>query len=573
MKARNSILLLVLFVMAISCTETKMSINAGDFIKGKDATPGIFEAIKECKKVKAKKLIFPKGKYEFWPDYATEKYLFISNNDGSLKRFAFDLTDMTDFEIDGQGSEFVFHGFISPFLLENTKNINFKNFSIDYYRTFHSEGKIVAVGKDYIDVYFSESYPYKIENNVLIFVDDEKRVYPWNSLLEFDPEKKETAYKVVDYWCGPNTKVEELENGYVRVHYPGLKATTGNVMAFAAAHRLVPAFNITRSENINFSHINMYHCGGMGIVAQLSKNIHVDSVKVCPTPNLDRVVSLTADATHFVNCSGYINLTNCLFESQKDDATNIHGLYAQIDQVLSDKELMVRMVHPQQYGVDFVLPEGNMEFVESESLNTYADNIVLRTERVNEEYTKVTFKNILSDKIKKGDGIATIDTQPEVLIKNCIIRGNRARGILLGSRGKTIIEDNYFHTPGAAILLEGDCRFWYEQAGVRDLIVRNNTFDNCYFGTWGNAVIQVASGISDNKKAESDYNRNILIENNVFNVFTPEILNLYSVDGIVFKGNTINKTTDYPCSNSEAESFVIKHSRNVQVENNIQNLF
>ncbi|GAB6008745.1 right-handed parallel beta-helix repeat-containing protein [Dysgonomonas reticulitermitis] len=573
MKVKNSILLLFLFVMAISCTKTETIINAGDFIKGKDATPGIFAAIKECKKVKAKKLIFPKGKYEFWPDYATEKYLFISNNDGSLKRFAFDLTGMKDFEIDGQGSEFIFHGFISPFLLENAKNINFKNFSIDYHRTFHSEGKIVAVADDCVDVYFSDSFPYKVENNVLIFTDDEKRIYPWNSLLEFDPEKKETAYKVVDYWSGPYTKVEELEKGYVRVHHPGLKATKGNVMTFAAAHRLVPAFNITKSENINFSHINMYHCGGMGIIAQLSKNINVDSVKVCPTPNSGRVVSLTADATHFVNCSGYINLTNCLFESQKDDATNIHGLYAQIDQILSGKELMVRMVHPQQYGVDFVLPEGNMEFVESESLNTYADNIVLKTERINEEYTKVTFKNTLSDKIKEGDGIATIDTQPEVLIKNCIIRGNRARGILLGSRGKTIIEDNYFHTPGAAILLEGDCRFWYEQAGVRDLIVRNNTFDNCFYGTWGNAVIQVASGISEDKKTESDYNRNILIENNKFNIFTPEILNLYSVDGVVFKNNTINKTTDYPCSDTKAESFVIEHSRDVKVESDTQNLF
>jgi hypothetical protein len=473
---------------------------------------------------------------------------------------------MDGFEVDGQGSEFIFHGFISPFLLNNSKNIEFKNFSIDYKRTFHSEGQIISACSDSIDVYFPSAYPYKVENNVLIFTDDEGRVYPWSSLLEFDPQKRETAYKVVDYWCGPYAKVKELEKGMVRVYYPGLRATAGNVMAFCASHRLVPAFNIMSSENISFFHIDLYHCGGMGIVAQMSRNITIDNIRVCPAPESGRIISLTADATHFVNCSGYIKMTNCLFECQKDDATNIHGLYAQIDQILSSKELLVRMAHPQQFGVDFIFPEYKVEFVESESLNTYSDNIALKTERINNEYTKVIFENPIPDKVKRGDGIASIEGYPEVLIKNCTIKGNRARGILLGSRAKIIIEDNYFHASGAAILLEGDCSFWYEQAGVRDLIVRNNIFDNCFYGTWGNAIIQVGSGIKDNKRDISRYNRNILIENNVFNIFTPEILNLYSVDGLVFKNNTINKTTAYPCTEPKKETFIVRYSSNIEID-------
>lgn len=542
------------------------TINARDYIKGKDSTPGVYEAIKQCKATGARKLIFPKGKYEFWPDYATEEYFCISNNDGSLKRFAFDLMGMKDFEVDGQGSEFIFHGFISPFLLKSSENISFRNFSIDYHRTFHSEGRIEAVYRDSIDISFSPAYPYKIDNQVLIFTDDEKRIYPWSSLLEFDPVKKETAYKVVDYWCGPHTIVKELKPGTVRLYHAGIQATRGNVMAFAASHRLVPAFNITQSQDIAFSHVNIYHCGGMGIVAQLSKNILVENVKVCPTPGSERVVSLTADATHFVNCTGYVKLIDCLFECQKDDATNIHGLYARIDRILSDREVVVRMVHAQQYGVDFVFPNSPMEFVESQSLVTYAENSVDRTERINEECTKVLFHQPLPKGIKQGDGIATLATYPEVLIRNCTIRGNRARGILLGSRARTVIEGNYFHTPGAAILLEGDCRYWYEQAGVRDLIVQNNVFDNCYYGTWGNAVIQVGSGIEEDKKTVSRYNRNILIENNTFNTFTPEILNLYAVDGLLFQNNTINKTNAYPCTNKQAESFIINHSTNVQLK-------
>ncbi len=542
------------------------TINAKDYIRGEDATPGIYEAIKQCKLSGARRLVFPPGKYEFRPDYATEKYIFISNNDGSLKRFAFDLSGMNDFEIDGQGSQFVFHGFISPFLMENTRNIKLRNFSIDYTRTFHSEGKIMEVYNDSIDVHFTSSYPYRVEHQVLTFTDDEKRLYPWMSLLEFDPVKRETAYKAVDYWCGPNAPVKELEPGVVRVYVPGIRATKGNVMVFGASHRLVPAFCVLSSENLEFSHIDMYHCGGMGIIAQMSKNISINHVNTTPAPGSGRVVSLTADATHFSNCSGYIRITDCLFENQKDDATNIHGLYARIDRILSPNEIIVQMVHPQQAGIDFILPQKSMEFVDAASLVTYAENEVASTEKINKEFTKVTFRRPLPAEIKLKDGIASADAYPEVLIKNCRIRGNRARGILLGSRAKTVIEDNYFHTPGAAILLEGDCRFWFEQAGVRNLIVRRNTFDNCYFGTWGNAVIQVASGMDEDKKPLSRYNRNILIENNRFKTFCPEILNVYAVDKLTFKNNTIEKTSDYPYPVNPAEPFVVAHSSNVNIE-------
>lgn len=43
------------------------------------------------------------------------------------------------------------------------------------------------------------------------------------------------------------------------------------------------------------------------------------------------MISITADATHYVNCGGYIRMIDCTFENQKDDATNIHGLYMAVE--------------------------------------------------------------------------------------------------------------------------------------------------------------------------------------------------------------------------------------------------
>lgn len=545
-------------------------VDAADFISGDDATPGVAEALEYCRATGARKLVFPHGEYHFLPALAMEKYAYISNNDHGLKRFAFDLTGMTDFEIDGGGSDFVFHGYLCPFLVENAKNMEFRNFSIDYERTFHSEGFIEAAYRDSIDVRFTEAYPYRIENGELVFTDAEgTAIYPWVSLLEFDPVKRESAYKAPEHWWGAEAvEATELSPGRVRIRHESLAATVGNVMTFGTSHRLVPVFSVASSENLIFQNLDLYHGGGMGIIAQHSRDITVDSVKVTPRPGSGRVVSITCDATHFVNCSGEIRLVNCLFENQKDDATNIHGLYARIDKVLSDRELLVKMVHPQQFGIDFLFEGDEVEFVGSASLVAYAENKVSKVERVNQEYTRVTFRDELSDKIAVGDGVATLGEYPDVLVKNCVMRGNRARGILLGSRGRIVVEGNYFHSPGAAILLEGDCRFWYEQSGVRDLVVRNNVFDNCFYGIWGTAVIQVGSGIDESEREHSRYNRNIVVENNTFRIFTPQILDIYSVDNLLFRNNTIERTTDYPAMKgfTDEDMFTVKHSSGVVIE-------
>lgn len=547
---------------------------------GEDATLAVIKALEQCKKTKATKLVFAKGTYNFEPNFATEKYVFVSNNDEGLKRFVFDLSGMTDLEIDGQGSAFIFNGFVSPFLIKGAKRIAVKNFSIDFKRTFHSEGKIVAAYKDSLDISFSADYPYNVHNNKLMFTGDQiigkdnggepKRVtYPFWHLLEFDATKKQPVQTAFDYLNVQNMVVKELRPGVVRIFFPRLKGTVGNTLIFNATDRLVPAFTISDSDNVKFNNVTIFHAGGVGVIAQRSDNIFLDSVKVIAAPG--RMVSTAADATHFVNCGGKITLQNSTFESMMDDATNIHGIYVKIINIISPKEMIVKLVHYQQFGFDFLVPNSKIEVTEAESLTPYGEYTVAKSERLNKEYTKVWLTNAVPDKVRVGDVIASAQKYPEVLMKNCSVQKNRARGILLGSRGKTVIEGNYFQTHCAAINLEGDGRYWFEQSGVRDLTIKNNTFDNCNYGFMlGLGVIMVSSGIEESKKAESRYNKNIMIENNTFRIFNPCILSMYSVDNLTFRNNKIEKTADYEFlewfRNMNLKNFMITNSSNVKIE-------
>ena len=507
-------------------------------------------------------MIFPKGKYDFYPKLSTEKTVYISNNTDGEKRITFSIDNMKNFEIDGGGATFIFHGYICPFVIKNCKNIILNNFSIDFSRTFHSEGIIKAVHKDEIEVYFPEKYPFKIENERLIFTDGKKVEYPYGSLLEYNTLKKETAYQVHDYYTGPVLKAENIGQRQVRIHLKDVKGTPGNTMVFAPNHRLCPAITIDNTQDINIANITLYHCGGMGVIAQRSKNITVNKMKVSAAQ--DRTVSCTADATHFANCEGKIILTDCLFENQMDDATNIHGIYMRIEKILSSTSLLLRLVHYEQYGMDIFKKGQKVELVNAQTVETYSINNVESVKRYNKEFYQVEFKENLPSALKEKDVVGSA-IYPEVILKNCICQNNRARGVLLGSRTKIIVEGNRFHTPGAAIMTGGDTEYWFEQGGVSNLEIKNNIFDNCNYGVWGDAAIQIAAGSKD-KGNSPRFNHNIIIENNIFNVFDPRILKVSSVDGLIFRHNKINHSTAYPAIHTTAKPFNIENSTNINIQ-------
>ena len=544
-------------------------VNVADFgakTDGSDATYAVRKALEYCKNNKERKLIFPKGRYEFYPDKATEKYIFISNNDEGLKRIAFFLNGFSNFEIDGQGSTFIFHGYTCPFVIENAQNIVIKNLSIDYVRTFHSEGKIIAINERGFDVTFDDKYPYKIEDGQLHFYGDGDNEYPYSHLLEFDAKRKEPALMAKDYWLWNPLPAEQLPGNVVHIQKSDITATVGNIMVFGSAYRQVPGFTFTDSRNLTISGVNIYHCGGMGIIAQRCANILVDSVNVTPSPGSNRVVSITADATHFVNCSGKITLKDCLFENQVDDATNIHGIYAIITKINSPVEVELKLMHEQQLGFKLLKPGQMVELVDAPALVTVGTNKIKSVDYLNKEYMLVQFENPIPKEIKVKDAVGSAEEKADVLITNCRIKSNRARGLLIGARGKVVIENNYFHVPGAAILFEGDASYWFEQAGVKDCTIKNNLFDNCNYGVWGNAVIQVGSGIKKEERDRSRYNSNITVENNTFKVFDPRLVNIYSVDNFTFRNNTIEKSNEYPEQNATTAPFITASCSNVHID-------
>ena len=552
-------------VAACSSTPEGKTVYVKDYITEdmkEDAYPGIRLALEEALKAPNSTLVFPGDTLFIKDKYCFEKYLYISNNSEGKKRIAMNIENAEGLTIEGNGTTLLFTGFISPFNVENSSNITIKDLNIDFTHTFNSQGEIMAVGDGWLELKFPESYKVDIQSGILRIRDKNNITYPYGSLLEFDGKKKEVAYYVHDYWLWSGLQAEALPNGNFKIFLKDLTGTVGNIMAFGAARRSNPGFTFDECQTVLVQNVNLYHCGGMGFIVQRVRDIELNKVNVVPTPGSNRIISATADATHFINCGGYLRMIDCKFTNQKDDATNIHGWYAMTREIVNDNTILVWY----NYGKDFVRPGMNMEIANHKTMMTYAHRVVKSIRKINSELAEITFTEKLPEEIQIKDPIACEDQYPDVLIKGCHFANNRARGLLIGSRGEVIIENNYFHVPGASILFEGDGSYWYEQSGVRNVQVRNNMFDNCLYGckTWGDAHIAYNSRISEQEK--SRYHKNIVVEGNTFRTFDPRILYLCCFDGITYRNNKIEESTDYVYAREEKNPFVIKHCDNVSIE-------
>ncbi len=574
----------ILLVMMLITKLTAQTINAIDFglDNGQDATPVIYKALEKCQEIGAKKLIIPKGKYHFYRDKAYEKYCAISNNDNGLKRIAFPLIGFQDFEIDGQGSEFIFHGHMVPFVIENSKNLTLHNFSIDWDKQFHLQAEVVAVnaGSNSFDIKISEENDYEVIGDELMFYSN-GILQNMQHNLWFDPKTKATVYKVDEYkiktWDPKQREyytAKDMGNRIVRITHTVAKLPEIGWTFIVKGKqpkdrvRLSPAISVYKSFNLDFFDINIYHAGGMGLIGERSGDISLDNFNVLLPPDSKRLVSTTADATHFVNCKGVIKMANCTFENMLDDATNIHGVYAKIFDIPDEQTIGAKISHFQQKGFDFAQPGDTLLFVDSETLSGYQQARVANVKVYNEEYMEIRLDRDVSDIAKSGDGIENISWSASAHVTKCTVRRNRARSMLFSTRGKVLVEDNYFSSMMAAIGTAGGLGYWCESGPAEDITIRNNTFVDCCTGNENQSVIYIKPKRKLNDQQIDYYHKNITIEGNEIRTFDRSIVSAFSIDGLTIKNNKIINSKTYPPRYPDKPTFDIKFCRNVSILSN-----
>lgn len=554
----------------------------------KNASPVLQKALAKIKAEykEGEKVIlrFPEGRYEFHEKGAAVREYYISNHDQTNpKKVGIALEDMKNLTLDGQGSEFVFHGRMLPVSLLRSENCLLKNFSIDFENPHIAQVKIVE--NDPQDGIVFEPAPwvdYRIAKDSIFEAYGEGWTMRHSWGIAFDGDTKHLVYNTSDIGC-PTKGASEVAPR--RIHAPGWKdarLVPGTVVAMRGWGRPTPGIFLSHDVNTTIENVKVHYAEGMGLLAQLCENITLEKFGVCLKGDADpRYFTTQADATHFSGCKGKIVSCNGLYEGMMDDAINVHGTYLKVVKRVDDRTLVGRYMHGQSWGFEWGCPGDEVQFIRSNTMELVGkQNKIISIRPYDKEQTEgareflITFQEPVDQVINEqsGFGIENLTWTPEVLFSGNVIRNNLARGSLFGTPRKTIVENNLFdHTSGAAILLCGDCNGWFETGACRHVIIRKNRFVNALTNLFQftNAVISIYPEIPDLKGQQQYFHGGpeggIVIEDNEFETFDAPILYAKSVDGLVFRNNTIKLNTEYKPFHPNRNRFWLERVTNVTI--------
>ncbi|MFR9524082.1 MAG: right-handed parallel beta-helix repeat-containing protein [Rikenellaceae bacterium] len=541
-----------------------------------DMTPTIRAAIDSATS-KDIKIVLEAGTYFCRPDYAFDKYCAVTNHGNGLKKILFPMIGYNSVSIEGNGATILCHGHIMPFLFEECGEIAVDGVTVDWDIPFTFLAEVIAVDakegwREVKPMGKEDGFNWEFKKEILFPNIDGFNYQCLGSTLPFDATTKRVVAGAIDCYSNP-TRVEKLKNGNLKI-YEKLRyqPPVGSLLSSKGDRehdRYAPAFEFKECDKISIDHVTVHHAPGMGFLFERSANITLKNSQVVLKEGSRRVISSTADATHFANCKGDILIEGCRFENMLDDGTNVHGTYAVIDQIVDRSNVVIELMHFEQLGFKFAEAGEQMWFISKPSpLRLDAIGTVAKVEQINEKYCKITFAEPMPCEVKEGYILENKTWNPTFTMRGCTIQNHRARNVVLKSPLKTVIENNYFSGMMSSILFRGELYFWYESGGVEDVLIQHNTFHNVADCGTPHATLYITPRFNEEFDPTIPYDRNIRFVNNTINTSNPKIVWADRVDGLLIEGNKIEINTDIEPSFPNEPTYNIENSRNVVIKNN-----
>lgn len=540
-----------------------------------DATMDVKKAINACKDGTATTLVFPKGRYDFWPEHAEVRNYYVSNTSSEkecpskLKTIGLLFEKKKNLTIEGNGSLFVFHGKMITWAMDHCENMALQNVQVDFERPSMSEMTFREVSDSLITADIHPDSKYTIIDGKLKWYGEGWGMNGFHAIL-VDPKMGTEFYGSWD----PFAKSEAKEIAPFKVCFKGnfsnLSVKPGQVLTIRDPVRDQVGAFINRSKNISLKNVSMYYMHGLGIVSQFSENLHYDSVFVVPRTGSGRVISSFADCMHFSGCKGQVTIENCKFKGAHDDPINVHGTHLKITGIISPTTIKVSFMHPQTYGFEAFFAGDSVAFVHSAQLRIFGLGVISSAKLISEREMLLELSKPFPAGVNMDDCLENLTWTPSLTIKNCRFESTITRGILVTTRRKVLIENNTFYRIGMhAILIANDASNWYESGEVQDVTIRNNTFEECgYNSATENYVIAIAP---ENHELVPGYmvHKNIRIENNIFKVYDYPLISARSTENLTFTGNTVLWTTNFMLPQGEPRAaFVLTACKKVSILKN-----
>ncbi len=534
-----------------------MTLHIKDFITDQDnCTPAFVKAVESLNE--GDTLMLDGGTYHLYPEGAYCKEYYISNNDCGVKPIAMPLLGKKNVTVEGGGAELIFHGKMMPMVIDGSENVTVRGISIDYHTPFYAQAVIEEANEEGILLAFDgKEFFCRVRNGNLCFYSPDDG-WDWEVeralSLEFDKNGHPAAFSppYFPYTGAPkdhgflrkmykDVKLEEKGENRIFMHgTTGHLHSVGNYFVMTFATREYPGIFVNESKDISLADITLYHTASMGVIAQLTENISLCRVIAEPAKNSGRILSVSADATHFVNCRGKISLTECKLVQMMDDAANIHGIYNLYEEKLPDGSLKLGFGHFQQKGIQSYRIGDRVAVIDSETNETVAEGNVLAAHLVSPDEI-----NLKLDCEVPAPGAyyvtENLSTAPALYFGDCESGYNRPRGFLISTSGKVLVERCKFYNMNQGIQLSGEMKDWYESGCVKDVTIRDCDFHNSAYA--GGVAILCRPVL---RCTETVFNGRVVVENNTFTQSDKRVAAIDCCHEVIFRGNRFVRDEGLP---------------------------
>ena len=490
--------------------------------------------------------------YDIYPDDTEQISHYWWSTRGDAPRAAFILRGLKNVTIDLGGAKLMFHGRILPFAIYNCENVSFKNFSIDYDRPFYTQGTIVEAAPGEIVIDIPEQFGYRVEDSYFIATSDtwEHKVNRGDILAQVYDENTGRIDGSVPTFLGLiGDEIFPGENPPLPIHHlrayalegrrvrltgcpEWFRPRAGEIFVFTHEDRAKAGFIAEESAELEFENIRLLHISAMAFMANLCRDLTFRNFSCyIDRQCAGRMISVNADIIHGFHCEGRVLVEDCRFENMLDDSFNIHGNYTACAELRDARTMVVENKGHGLRDMKYYLPGDKINIYRGSTQELKGVYTIESAEYLPDSKTLQLLKTAedITD-FAVGD-IVESQRMPEIEIRRCV--SSKARGHMrLSSGRRMLIEDCVFEK--SMIMFTGDTDYWYENAPVRDVTIRN-----CRFENFPELDVIIASPHFEATMKAPYYYKNVRILDNVFENCGRSIASLRSVDGVEIKGNRV----------------------------------
>lgn len=487
-----------------------------DNLPGCDVRTALAAALSDARSNPGTTIIVPPGRYVVTSELARKTQqdvmagLYGENPESTMFDPLFAFTEGITLEghehtvLQAYGVSFLIDGFMEPICIRGSKHVSVEGLAIDHVRKPYSRGVIEqwkveekSAHRGSFVVRFADEFPV-----------DENTIMPRYCAFDYATNRFNLDIHVMQ-----RTYLGEQRFLFHADHMPERNLLGQEYYVWHSFH-FRPCILIEGSSDVTLRDVSIHSQPGMGVVGHRSQDILLDRLAV--SPSFGDHMSTNTDATHFTSCKGYLKFSNCLFEGQGDDATNVHTFYHDISR-LSETVYCGRVsVRTHSLSMDYPDKGDLMELVDRRTLLKRGEYRIISVTLSGSDCSYVAeVDGALPNDVEERCWMANVTQMPRLLFSRCVARNHWARSVLIKTRNAIVEHCVFTGSVLCAIHIAAEGS-WHEGVTCENIIVRHNRFVDCGIGghaDTGGVKVEISA-----EEAEGTPQKNIVIEHNIFDL-------------------------------------------------------